>query len=72
MSSQTASLFSTRAGSSRRMPDNLKRRIPGGHVRLQFAAPQGLRAAAGLLDGSSGERREARPPGAGMTALCGH
>ncbi len=36
-------------------PDDLKRRIPGGHVRLQFAAPQGLRAAAGLLDGSSGD-----------------
>lgn len=28
----------------------LKRRIPGGHVRLQFAAPHALRAAARLLD----------------------
>jgi len=31
-------------------PDELKRRIPGGHVRLQFADPSALRAAAALLD----------------------
>jgi ABC-2 type transport system ATP-binding protein len=31
-------------------PENLKRRIPGGHVRLQFAAPSDLDAAAALLD----------------------
>jgi ABC-2 type transport system ATP-binding protein len=31
-------------------PDRLKRRIPGGHVRLQFAAPADLHAAAALLD----------------------
>jgi ABC-2 type transport system ATP-binding protein len=30
-------------------PDELKRRIPGGHVRLQFAYPDGLEAAARLL-----------------------
>jgi len=36
-------------------PDDLKRRIPGGHVRLEFAAPQALRAAVDLLDGSSGD-----------------
>jgi ABC-2 type transport system ATP-binding protein len=30
-------------------PDELKRRIPGGHIRLQFAAPDELHAAAGLL-----------------------
>jgi ABC-2 type transport system ATP-binding protein len=30
-------------------PDELKRRIPGGHVRLQFAYPDGLDAAARLL-----------------------
>jgi ABC-2 type transport system ATP-binding protein len=30
--------------------DELKRRIPGGHVRLQFATPQALRAAADLRD----------------------
>ncbi|HLI74123.1 MAG TPA: ATP-binding cassette domain-containing protein [Acidimicrobiales bacterium] len=34
-------------------PDELKRRIPGGHVRLQFATPDALRAAAGLFDGSA-------------------
>jgi ABC-2 type transport system ATP-binding protein len=39
-------------------PDDLKRRVPGGHVRLEFAAPQALRAAADLLDGSS--RQEER------------
>jgi ABC-2 type transport system ATP-binding protein len=37
-------------------PDDLKRRVPGGHIRLEFAAPQALQAAADLLDGSS--RRE--------------
>jgi ABC-2 type transport system ATP-binding protein len=36
-------------------PDELKRRIPGGHVRLQFADPQALRAAAALLDGAAPE-----------------
>jgi ABC-2 type transport system ATP-binding protein len=30
-------------------PDELKRQIPGGHVRLQFADPDALRAAADLL-----------------------
>jgi ABC-2 type transport system ATP-binding protein len=30
--------------------DELKRRIPGGHVQLQFAAAEALHAAAGLLD----------------------
>jgi ABC-2 type transport system ATP-binding protein len=30
-------------------PDDLKRRVPGGHVRLLFAAPQTFRAAADLL-----------------------
>jgi ABC-2 type transport system ATP-binding protein len=30
-------------------PDELKRRIPGGHVRLQFAGPHELSAAAALL-----------------------
>jgi ABC-2 type transport system ATP-binding protein len=33
--------------------DELKRRIPGGHVRLQFATPQALRAAADLLDAAA-------------------
>jgi len=31
-------------------PDELKRRIPGGHVRLQFTDPDDLRAAAALFD----------------------
>jgi ABC-2 type transport system ATP-binding protein len=32
--------------------DELKRRIPGGHVRLQVASPSALRAAVNLLDGA--------------------
>jgi ABC-2 type transport system ATP-binding protein len=34
-------------------PDELKRRIPGGHVRLQFADPPSLCAAAALFDGAA-------------------
>jgi ABC-2 type transport system ATP-binding protein len=34
-------------------PDELKRRIPGGHVRLQFGSPQALDAAADLLGARS-------------------
>src|SRR6266568_8644980 len=30
-------------------PDELKRLIPGGHIRLQFAEPDALRAAAGMI-----------------------
>jgi ABC-2 type transport system ATP-binding protein len=30
-------------------PDELKRRIPGGHIRLQFADPDGLESAARIL-----------------------
>ncbi len=33
--------------------EELKRRIPGGHVQLEFATPEALRAAAGVLDGGS-------------------
>ena len=36
-------------------PAELKRRIPGGHIQLQFAGPQALSAAAGLLAGSSAD-----------------
>ncbi len=36
-------------------PGELKRRIPGGHVRLQFAAPAALHAAAALFDAASAE-----------------
>ncbi len=38
-------------------PDELKRRIPGGHIRLQFADPSALRAATALLDGAPDEER---------------
>jgi ABC-2 type transport system ATP-binding protein len=33
-------------------PDELKRRIPGGHIRLRLADPGGLEAAASLLEGA--------------------
>ncbi len=39
-------------------PDALKRQIPGGHVRLEFADSDALRAAAGLLE--SAHREEDR------------
>jgi ABC-2 type transport system ATP-binding protein len=39
-------------------PDELKRRVSGGHVRLEFAAPEELRAAAGRLEGSSLEEEK--------------
>ena len=44
--------------------DELKRRIPGGHVRLQFPEADELRAAAGLLDSASAdeERLELQVP----------
>jgi ABC-2 type transport system ATP-binding protein len=47
--------------------EELKRRIPGGHVRLQFATPQALRAAAELLDagGSEDEKLVLQVPGDG-------
>jgi ABC-2 type transport system ATP-binding protein len=34
-------------------PDELKRRIPGGHVRLQFATPQTLKAAVARIEAIS-------------------
>jgi ABC-2 type transport system ATP-binding protein len=34
-------------------PEQLKRRIPGGHVQLQFAGPRDLESAAGALDAVS-------------------
>jgi len=34
-------------------PETLKRRVPGGHVRLQFADQQGLESAARALDASA-------------------
>jgi ABC-2 type transport system ATP-binding protein len=55
-------------------PDDLKRRIPGGHVRLEFAAPPALRAAAGLLDGSSvhGEELVLEVPSDGTVSSLKH
>jgi ABC-2 type transport system ATP-binding protein len=38
----------------------LKRRIPGGHVRLQLATPSAVRAVAELLDGASCDEDELR------------
>jgi ABC-2 type transport system ATP-binding protein len=51
-------------------PDELKRRIPGGHVRLQFPEPEALRAAAGLLgaDSTDEERLELEVPSDGSVA----
>jgi ABC-2 type transport system ATP-binding protein len=39
-------------------PDELKRQIPGGHIRLQFADPDALRAAAGLLPAATPEEEK--------------
>jgi ABC-2 type transport system ATP-binding protein len=48
-------------------PDELKRLIPGGHIRLQFADPKALEAAAGAFAGSSKDEDTLtlRVPGAG-------
>jgi ABC-2 type transport system ATP-binding protein len=50
--------------------DELKRRIPGGHVRLQFPEPDALRAAAGVLHAASAdeERLELQVPSDGSVA----
>jgi ABC-2 type transport system ATP-binding protein len=53
-------------------PHELKRRIPGGHVLLQFAMPAALHAAVDLFDEATGdeERLEAEVPTDGsVTAL---
>ncbi len=54
--------------------DELKRRLPGGHVRLQFPEPEALRAAAGLLDAASAdeERLELQVPSDGSVAALRH
>jgi ABC-2 type transport system ATP-binding protein len=51
-------------------PDELKRRIPGGHVSLRLADPPALRAAAALFDGAAldEERLVLRVPGNGDVA----
>jgi ABC-2 type transport system ATP-binding protein len=55
-------------------PDELKRRIPGGHVRLQLASPPALRAAADLFDGATPdeERLVLRVPGSSDAASLRH
>ncbi|MEV0000824.1 ATP-binding cassette domain-containing protein [Micromonospora sp. NPDC050980] len=58
-------------------PDELKRRIPGGHVRLRFADPQALDAAVRVLDRATrdGDALALRVPGDGslrsLKALIG-
>jgi ABC-2 type transport system ATP-binding protein len=51
-------------------PDELKRRIPGGHIRLQFADPSALHAAAALFPGTAldDERLTLRVSGNGDVA----
>ena len=44
-------------------PGELKRRIPGGHVRLQFTDPDALHAAARALATAIARRGQARPAG---------
>ncbi len=62
-SSPTASRCSTTARSSPRAPpDELKRRIPGGHVRLQFADPRGARTAPPSLSRGLDPRTTRRSP----------
>src|SRR6185436_13178821 len=55
-------------------PDELKRRIPGGRVRLQLADPLTLRAAAALFDGATPdeERLVLRVPADGDVASLRH
>jgi ABC-2 type transport system ATP-binding protein len=55
-------------------PDELKRRIPGGHVRLRFGRPAVLRAAAAILDGAEldEERLALRVSGDGDVASLRH
>jgi ABC-2 type transport system ATP-binding protein len=51
-------------------PDELKRLVPGGHVRLQFADPAGLETAAGALDrpARAGDGLALRVPSDGSVA----
>jgi ABC-2 type transport system ATP-binding protein len=55
-------------------PEQLKRRIPGGHVRLQFASEAALACAAGLIeDGSRGDQDlTLQVPGEGDVASLRH
>jgi ABC-2 type transport system ATP-binding protein len=51
-------------------PAELKRRIPGGHIRLQFATAHTMNAAAGLLSTASRDEENLalQVPGAGTVA----
>jgi ABC-2 type transport system ATP-binding protein len=51
-------------------PAELKRRIPGGHIQLQFAEPAGLRAAASMIPDATpdGEQLILQVPGDGSVA----
>jgi len=55
-------------------PDELKRRIPGGHLRLRLATPSALRVVADLLDGASCDEEElqVRVPTDGTVASLRH
>ena len=44
-------------------PAELKRRIPGGHIQLQFAEPGALRAAVSMIPNATAGRRAADPAG---------
>jgi ABC-2 type transport system ATP-binding protein len=55
-------------------PDELKRRLPGGHVRLRLADHAALRAAAGLFAGAAPDEEGLllRVPGSGDVASLRH
>ena len=55
-------------------PDELKRHVPGGYVRLQFADPAALHAAAARLEGAAPdeERLSLRVSGNGDVASLRH
>jgi len=55
-------------------PGELKRRIPGGHVRLQFTAPEAWKSAAGLLGQVSRDEENLtlQVPGDGTVASLRH
>jgi len=57
-SSLAGSPYSTAGGlSPRATPGELKRRIPGGHISLQFASQHELDSAARIIDGAATRRR---------------
>ncbi|NKY85751.1 daunorubicin resistance protein DrrA family ABC transporter ATP-binding protein [Nocardia veterana] len=50
-------------------PDQLKRLVPGGHIRLSFGDAEQLRAAADLLGGTTADSTLAVPSDGGVAAL---